>query len=117
MIQPQTLMKVADNTGAKELMCIRVMGGSKRKYANIGDKYAEGLKGNKSIYKLTNKQKNEFVTQYYANTVAPENATYSDLQSQYSLTYLTDLQDIVKTFFKVTGYTTPDNIIEVGGEA
>lgn len=87
------------------------------KYANIGDKYAEGLKGNKSIFKLTNKQKNEFVTQYYANTVAPENATYSDLQSQYSLTYLTDLQDIVKTFFKVTGYTSPDNIIEVGGEA
>ena len=37
MIQPQTLMKVADNTGAKEIMCIRVMGGSKRKYANIGD--------------------------------------------------------------------------------
>ena len=30
MIQPQTLMKVADNTGAKEIMCIRVMGGSKR---------------------------------------------------------------------------------------
>ena len=37
MIQQQTLMKVADNTGAKELMCIRVLGGSKRKYANIGD--------------------------------------------------------------------------------
>ena len=30
-------MKVADNTGAKELMCIRVLGGSKRRYANIGD--------------------------------------------------------------------------------
>ena len=37
MIQPQTRMKVADNTGAKELMCIRVMGGSHRKFANIGD--------------------------------------------------------------------------------
>ena len=37
MIQPQTRMKVADNTGAKELMCIRVMGGSHRKVANIGD--------------------------------------------------------------------------------
>ena len=37
MIQPQTRMKVADNTGAKEIMCIRVMGGSKRKFANIGD--------------------------------------------------------------------------------
>ena len=33
----QTLMKVADNTGAKELMCIRVLGGSRRKYGNIGD--------------------------------------------------------------------------------
>lgn len=37
MIQQQTLMKVADNTGAKELMCIRVLGGSARRYANIGD--------------------------------------------------------------------------------
>lgn len=37
MIQQQTLLKVADNTGAKELMCIRVLGGTGRKYANIGD--------------------------------------------------------------------------------
>lgn len=37
MIQQQTLMKVADNTGAKELMCIRVLGGTDRRYANIGD--------------------------------------------------------------------------------
>ena len=37
MIQQQSLMKVADNTGAKELMCIRVRGGSGRRYANIGD--------------------------------------------------------------------------------
>ncbi len=37
MIQQQTLMKVADNTGAKELMCIRVLGGTARRYANIGD--------------------------------------------------------------------------------
>ena len=37
MIQQQTLMKVADNTGAKELMCIRVLGGSGRRYAAIGD--------------------------------------------------------------------------------
>ena len=37
MIQQQSLMKVADNTGAKELMCIRVLGGTGRKYANIGD--------------------------------------------------------------------------------
>ena len=37
MIQQQSLMKVADNTGAKELMCIRVLGGTARRYANIGD--------------------------------------------------------------------------------
>ena len=37
MIQQQTYMKVADNTGAKEIMCIRVLGGSGRRYANIGD--------------------------------------------------------------------------------
>ncbi len=37
MIQQQSLMKVADNTGAKELMCIRVLGGSARRYAGIGD--------------------------------------------------------------------------------
>ncbi len=37
MIQQQTLLKVADNTGAKELMCIRVLGGTGRRYGNIGD--------------------------------------------------------------------------------
>ncbi len=37
MIQQQTYLKVADNTGAKELMCIKVLGGSKRRYAGIGD--------------------------------------------------------------------------------
>jgi large subunit ribosomal protein L14 len=37
VIQPQTRLKVADNTGARELMCIRVMGGSNRRYAGVGD--------------------------------------------------------------------------------
>lgn len=37
MIQPQTRLMVADNTGAKEVMCIKVLGGSKRRYARIGD--------------------------------------------------------------------------------
>ncbi len=37
MIQQESRLKVADNTGAKELLCIRVMGGSVRRYANIGD--------------------------------------------------------------------------------
>jgi large subunit ribosomal protein L14 len=37
MIQQESRMKVADNTGAKELLCIRVLGGSKRRYGHIGD--------------------------------------------------------------------------------
>ena len=37
MIQQETFLKVADNTGAKEIKCIRVLGGSKRKFGNIGD--------------------------------------------------------------------------------
>ena len=37
MIQMQTILKVADNTGAKSIMCIKVLGGSKKQYAEIGD--------------------------------------------------------------------------------
>ena len=37
MIQQQTLLKVADNSGAKEILCIRVLGGSTRRYASVGD--------------------------------------------------------------------------------
>jgi large subunit ribosomal protein L14 len=37
MIQPQTRLKVADNTGAKEIMCIRILGGGAKKYAEVGD--------------------------------------------------------------------------------
>ncbi len=37
MIQPQTRLRVADNTGAKEIMCIKVLGGSRRRYARVGD--------------------------------------------------------------------------------
>lgn len=44
MIQQQTLLKVADNTGAKELMCIRVLGGTRRRYANIGDVIVASVK-------------------------------------------------------------------------
>ena len=44
MIQQQTMLNVGDNTGAKELMCIRVMGGSYRKYANIGDVIVASVK-------------------------------------------------------------------------
>ena len=44
MIQQQSLLKVADNTGAKELMCIRVLGGSGRKFANVGDVIVASVK-------------------------------------------------------------------------
>ena len=37
MIQQETRLRVADNSGAKEILCIRVLGGSKRKFGNIGD--------------------------------------------------------------------------------
>ena len=44
MIQQQTMLNVGDNTGAKEIMCIRVLGGSYRKYANIGDVIVAAVK-------------------------------------------------------------------------
>ena len=44
MIQQQNYLKVADNTGAKEIMCIRVLGGSGRRYANIGDVIVASVK-------------------------------------------------------------------------
>ena len=44
MIQPQTRLKVADNSGAKEIMCIRVLGGSFRKSGNIGDVIVASVK-------------------------------------------------------------------------
>ena len=44
MIQQQSLLKVADNTGAKEIMCIRVLGGTGRRYANIGDVVVAAVK-------------------------------------------------------------------------
>ena len=54
MIQQESRLKVADNTGAKELLCIRVMGGSVRKYAGIGDIIVASVKdatpGSRSSY-------------------------------------------------------------------
>lgn len=44
MIQAQTRLRVADNTGAKEIMCIKVLGGSRRRYANIGDLIVASVK-------------------------------------------------------------------------
>ena len=44
MIQQQTLLKVGDNSGAKQIMCIRVLGGSHRKWGNIGDTIVASVK-------------------------------------------------------------------------
>ena len=44
MIQQETRLKVADNTGAKEILCFKVLGGSKRKYARIGDQIVVTIK-------------------------------------------------------------------------
>lgn len=44
MIQAQTILKVADNSGAKEVMCIKVLGGSKRRYAQLGDEIVVSVK-------------------------------------------------------------------------
>ena len=44
MIQPQTMLEVADNTGARKIMCIRVLGGSFRRYASVGDVIVASVK-------------------------------------------------------------------------
>ena len=44
MVQQESRLRVADNTGAKEIMCIRVLGGTKRKYARIGDVIVASVK-------------------------------------------------------------------------
>jgi len=44
MVQQQTLLRVADNTGAKEIMCIRVLGGSVRRYGGVGDVIVASVK-------------------------------------------------------------------------
>lgn len=45
MIQQESRLKVADNSGAKEVLCIRVLGGTRRRYASIGDKIVVSVKG------------------------------------------------------------------------
>ena len=65
MIQQQSILTVADNSGAKQIMCIRALGGSYRRYANIGDiidhkKYGKGavkeIDGNKLTIKFRDKE-------------------------------------------------------------
>lgn len=56
MIQEESYLKVADNTGAKEIHCIRVLGGSKRKYGNIGDVIVARLHNSGSLYTFTDEK-------------------------------------------------------------
>ncbi|HEY8531104.1 MAG TPA: uL14 family ribosomal protein, partial [Limnochorda sp.] len=44
MVQQETVLNVADNTGAKKLLCIRVLGGSRRRYASVGDVIVASVK-------------------------------------------------------------------------
>ena len=48
MIQTESRLKVADNSGAKEVLCIKVLGGSKKRYASIGDTIVVSCKGSRS---------------------------------------------------------------------
>ncbi len=52
MIQGFTRLNVADNTGAKEIMCIKVLGGSKRRYASVGDVIVASVKKRLQLVKL-----------------------------------------------------------------
>ena len=55
MIQMQSRLKVADNTGARSVMCIKVLGGSKRRYASVGDVIKVSVKDGKPILKAVPK--------------------------------------------------------------
>ena len=65
MIQPETLLKVADNTGAKVAKCFKVLGGSKRRYARLGDVVVVSIKeaSPKGIVKKKSVQKAVIVRQ------------------------------------------------------
>ncbi len=52
MIQQETRLKVMDNSGAKEILCIRVLGGTKKRYARVGDKIVATVKGVNSSSQL-----------------------------------------------------------------
>lgn len=76
MIQMQSYLKVADNTGAKELMCIRVLGGTRRRYANIGDVIVASVK---KVSPGSNVKKGEIVRAVIvrsAHGVRREDGTY-----------------------------------------
>lgn len=68
MIQAETRLKVADNSGAKELLCIKVLGGSRRRYAHVGDVITASVK---SALPHANVKKKEVVRAVVVRTAAP----------------------------------------------
>jgi large subunit ribosomal protein L14 len=56
MIQVQTRLRVADNTGAREVMCVKVLGGSGRRYASVGDVIVVSIKEALPTAKVTTRQ-------------------------------------------------------------
>ena len=59
MIQTQSMLDVADNSGAKRVQCIKVLGGSHRRYAGIGDLIKVSIKGSHSSWKSEKRSSNE----------------------------------------------------------
>ncbi len=76
MIQPQTRLTVADNTGAKQVQCIKVLGGSKRRYSSVGDVIVVSVKKAlvRGVVKKKSVQKAVIVRQ--ANTLRRKDGSY-----------------------------------------
>jgi large subunit ribosomal protein L14 len=68
MIQNESRLKVADNSGAKEVLCIKVLGGSKRRYARVGDVITASVK---SATPNANVKKKEIVQAVVVRTIKP----------------------------------------------
>jgi len=76
MIQMQTRLDVADNSGAKKIMCIKVLGGSKRKYAGVGDIIVASVKEAMPNSKVKKGQIVKAVVVRTAKEIARDNGTY-----------------------------------------
>ena len=94
MIQQQTRLKVADNTGAKEVMCIRVIGGSKKRYAAVGDEIKAALDAKLNSYGIYIEKFNivnfdfsaEFNTAIEAKQVAEQNLLKTKTEQEQAIT-------------------------------
>lgn len=61
MIQQETLLQVADNSGIKKVMCIKVLGGSKKRYASVGDEIIVAVKGAQPAFGLKDSTGKKFI--------------------------------------------------------